>query len=52
MLPIIRGMSKISLRVIDHFITNYSKKNRITYNLIEENNKFKYLMLMHLINHN
>lgn len=37
MLPIIRGMSKISLRVIDHFITNYSKKNRITYNLIENN---------------
>ena len=30
-------MSKISLRVIDHFITNYSKKNRITYNLIENN---------------
>lgn len=37
MLPIIKGMSKISLRVIDHFITNYSKKNRITYNLIENN---------------
>ena len=37
MLPIIRGMSKISLRVIDHFITNYSKRNRITYNFIENN---------------
>ena len=28
MLPIIKGMSKISLRVIDHFITNYSKKKQ------------------------
>ena len=38
MLPIIKGESNISLRVIDHFITNYSKKNRISYNLTENNN--------------
>jgi hypothetical protein len=37
MLPIVRGESNISLRVIDHFITNYSKRNRIAYNLSENN---------------
>lgn len=30
-LPIINGKSKISLRVIDWFVTNYSKKNNINY---------------------
>ena len=33
MLPIIQGKSIISLRVIDWFVTNYSKKNNIFYNL-------------------
>jgi len=33
MLPIINGKSVISLRVIDWFVTNYSKKNNIYYNL-------------------
>jgi len=33
MLPIIQGKSVISLRVIDWFVTNYSKKNNIYYNL-------------------
>ena len=37
-LPIINGDSKISLRVIDWFVTNYSKKNNISY-LINENGK-------------
>ena len=36
MLPIIRGESNISMRLIDFFVTNYSKQNRVTYN-IEEN---------------
>ena len=31
MLPIINGESKISLRIIDWFVTNYSKKNNISY---------------------
>jgi hypothetical protein len=31
MLPIVTGKSKISLRVIDWFVTNYSKKNNINY---------------------
>jgi hypothetical protein len=33
MLPIIQGKSVISLRVIDWFVTNFSKKNNIYYNL-------------------
>ena len=36
MLPIINGESKISMRLIDFFVTNYAKFNRISYNL-EEN---------------
>jgi len=34
-LPIITGNSKISLRVIDWFVTNYSKKNQIIYKIKE-----------------
>jgi hypothetical protein len=36
-LPIITGSSKISLRVIDWFVTNYSKKNQIIYKITENN---------------
>ena len=32
-LPIINGEHKISLRLIDWFVTNYSKKNYTTYNI-------------------
>ena len=35
-MPIINGDSKISLRVMDWFVTNYSKKNNISY-LINNN---------------
>ena len=35
-MPIINGDSKISLRVMDWFVTNYSKKNNISY-LIDAN---------------
>lgn len=38
MLPIIRGESNISMRLIDYFVTNYSKKHRIIYNIEENNN--------------
>ena len=31
MLPILNGNSNISLRIIDWFVTNYSKKNNISY---------------------
>ena len=39
MLKIINGESKISLRIIDWFATNYSKKNYIVYNIIREDSK-------------
>ena len=39
-IPIITGKSKISLRILDWFVTNYSKKNNISYQL-EINNKYK-----------
>jgi len=39
-IPIITGKSKISLRILDWFVTNFSKKNNISYE-IELNNKKK-----------
>ena len=39
-IPIITGKSNISLRILDWFVTNYSKKNNIAYQL-ELNNKKK-----------
>ena len=35
--PIVTGKSKISLRIIDWFVTNYSKKNNISYYITENN---------------
>ena len=37
MLPIINGVSIISLRLLDWFVTNYSKKNNSSYNISEKN---------------
>jgi hypothetical protein len=39
-LPLITGESKISLRVIDWFVTNYSKKNQIIYKIKENNDEY------------
>lgn len=39
MLSIINGQSKISLRLVDWFVTNYSKKHFVIYNL--NNSRFK-----------
>lgn len=36
-LPILSGTSKLSIRVIDWFVTNYAKKKNIVYPLIEKN---------------
>lgn len=36
MLNIVNGKSKISLRILDWFVTNYSKKNNIIYNIKKE----------------
>ena len=42
MLKIITGESKISLRIIDWFVTNYAKKNFTVYNTHSGNNaRFK-----------
>lgn len=39
-IPIITGKSKISLRILDWFVTNYSKKNNISYEVqINKKNK-------------
>ena len=38
-LPIINGESNISMRLIDYFVTNYSKKHRVTYNLEDNGTK-------------
>ena len=45
-IPIITGKSKISLRILDWFVTNYSKKNNITYQL--EINKKKKTFIVYL----
>ena len=39
-IPIITGKSKISLRILDWFVTNYSKKNNVHYQ-VELENKVK-----------
>ena len=38
-LPIVNGKSKISLRLIDWFVTNYSKKNGTSYEIIIDGEK-------------
>lgn len=40
MMKIINGESKISLRIVDWFVTNYAKKNFTVYDL-RENSRFK-----------
>jgi hypothetical protein len=40
-IPIITGKSYISLRILDWFVTNYSKKNNIHYQLTGEDGKIK-----------
>tara|TARA_B100000674_G_C37902470_1_gene944436 strand:- start:787 stop:1401 length:615 start_codon:yes stop_codon:yes gene_type:complete len=38
LLSIVKGTSKISLRIIDWFVTNYSKKMNTSYPIYEKNN--------------
>ena len=42
-LPIITGNTKISLRVLDWFVTNYSKKFDINYKI--KRNQFYHLLI-------
>jgi len=37
-ITIINGESNISLRIVDWFVTNYSKQNFITYDVVENGN--------------
>lgn len=39
-LPIINGQSHISIRVIDWFVTNYSKKNNVSFNIPNKQEPF------------
>ena len=39
-IPILNGENKISLRIIDWFVTNYSKKNNVSYYLEDTNTQF------------
>jgi hypothetical protein len=41
MVSIINGESKISLRIVDWFVTNFAKKNFTVYELSETQNRFK-----------
>lgn len=41
MLKIVYGKSAISLRILDWFVTNYSKKNNISYDVIDKDKNFK-----------
>lgn len=40
-ISIINGESKISLRIVDWFVTNYAKKNYTMYNLDNDEDRFK-----------
>lgn len=45
-LPIINGESKISLRLLDWFVTNYSKKNNINYLLKKKNKNINFIVYL------
>ena len=45
-LPVINGESKISLRLLDWFVTNYSKKNNINYLLKKKNRNINFIVYL------
>ena len=47
MLPVINGESKLSLRIIDWFVTNYSKKNNISF-IKDDNNEYQKQFIVYL----
>ena len=49
MINIINGTSSISLRIVDWFVTNYSKKNYIVYMINKDNKMEKVNSLMQII---
>lgn len=46
MLPIVQGSSKISLRILDWFVTNYCKKNNVVIDSLKD--KMSKKMIVHL----
>lgn len=46
-IPILKGKSKISLRLIDWFVTNYSKKNGTSYELMAYDEKKHIIVYLH-----
>ena len=48
MLRIIGGESKISLRIVDWFATNYAKKNDTMYNIIDANGQVERRFKVHI----
>ncbi len=47
MLEIVYGKSNISLRILDWFVTNYSKKKNITYDILDkEKNSKKFIVYL------
>jgi len=45
-LPIINGKSKISLRIIDWFVTNYAKKHNISYYITQDNSIKQFIVYL------
>lgn len=41
-LPIINGQSRLSIRIIDWFVTNYSKKNYVIYNIQKKSTNYRF----------
>ena len=41
-IPILSGNTKLSLRIIDWFVTNYSKKNNILYDIFKNDKKYQF----------
>ena len=42
LLDILKNKSNISLRIIDWYVTNYSKKNNCNYTLVKDNKSIKF----------
>ena len=47
-LNIINGEAKVSLRIIDWFVTNYAKKNNISYNIFDKNTNSIKKFIVHI----
>tara|TARA_B110000971_G_scaffold221445_1_gene268602 strand:+ start:113 stop:763 length:651 start_codon:yes stop_codon:yes gene_type:complete len=48
MIPIIVGKSSISLRILDWFVTNYAKKNNISYDVFDKRTNSMKKFIVHI----